>query len=125
VRGPVPGRDDRAPDRRQQFRQPVAGGVTEGPPRTQRQAVGVGLDRGDHRQSLGAQPAVVLQPAPLGQPAGRVVPLGVLPPAGAHEPLPSAAAGRRGEDMRGDAVDLALEQRGDVPVPAVFPQRGE
>ena len=54
--GPLPRRDDRPADRRQQLGEPVAAGVAERLPRPQCQPVGVGLDGGHDRQALGGEP---------------------------------------------------------------------
>ena len=80
-------------------RQPVAARVADRPPRVDGEAVGVGLDGGDHRQPLGGEFAVG-EPAAAGERFRRGVPGGVVPAAGRMQPLAGAAAGRGGQHVR-------------------------
>ena len=93
--------------------QPASPSACHGP---QRQPVGVGLDRGDHRQPLGGQP-VAVQPAALGQPrrsassqAASSQPRARCSHSRVLRPAAAASTCAR------DAVDLALQ-----PAPTLCP----
>ena len=92
-------------------------------PRVGRQHVGLGLDAGAQVLALGGQPAVVEQAA-LDQRGGLRGPLLVAPAAGRlgrRQREPAAGGGVR--DQRLEAVEVGVQQGGDVPVAAVLAQQ--
>ena len=92
-------------------------------PRVGRQHVGLGLDAGAQVLALGGQPGVVQQPA-LDQRGGLRGPLLVAPAArrlgaGCGEPAAGGGVG----DQRLEAVEVGVQQGGDVAVAAVLAQQ--